>query len=127
MNNPIRLLYVEDEADIREFAEFILEEEGFELLMCASGQEALDKAAAFKPDIILLDVMMPHMDGPSTLKALRKLPDTQHTPVVFLTAKVQPQEVASFLAMGCVDVIAKPFDPMQLPGRINDILERCHG
>ncbi len=121
-----RIMYVEDEADIREVAEFALEDEGFELLFCAGGQEALDQVLAFTPDLILLDVMMPGLDGPSTLKQLRTLPQMATTPVAFLTAKVQPAEVATFLALGALAVIAKPFDPMALPGKIRELLAPDH-
>jgi len=122
--NQPRVMYVEDEADIREVAEFALEDEGFELLFCAGGQEALDQVLAFAPDLILLDVMMPGLDGPSTLQQLRKLPGLVNTAVAFLTAKVQPSEVAGFLALGALEVIAKPFDPMALPGQIRELLAR---
>ncbi len=124
MEETLRVLYVEDEADIREFAEFALEDEGFELLMCESGQAALEKVTEFKPDIILLDVMMPAMDGPTTLQEIRKIAEFQVTPIIFLTAKVQPHEVQSFIALGAVDVIAKPFDPMELPDQIRTIWKR---
>jgi len=117
-------MYVEDEADIREVAEFALEDEGFELLFCAGGQEALAQVAEFAPDLILLDVMMPGMDGPSTLQQLRELPGLATTAVAFLTAKVQPAEVAGFLALGALEVIAKPFDPMALPEQVRELLAR---
>ena len=119
-----RVMYVEDEADIREVAEFALEDEGFELLFCAGGQEALAQVAEFAPDLILLDVMMPGMDGPSTLQQLRELPGLATTAVAFLTAKVQPAEVAGFLALGALEVIAKPFDPMALPEQVRELLAR---
>lgn len=119
-----KIMYVEDEEDIREVAEFALEDEGFELLFCAGGQEALDQVLAFAPDLILLDVMMPGMDGPSTLQELRELPGIATTAVAFLTAKVQPVEVEGFLALGALEVIAKPFDPMALPGQIRELLTR---
>jgi len=122
--NKPRVMYVEDEADIREVAEFALEDEGFDLLFCAGGQEALDQVLEFSPDLILLDVMMPGMDGPSTLQQLRKLPELATTAIAFLTAKVQPAEVASFLALGALEVIAKPFDPMALPEQIRELLAR---
>ncbi len=125
--SDIKLLYVDDEEDIREIAEFSLEDEGFELLLCASGQEALDRITEFKPDLILLDVMMPGLDGPSTLKQLRQLPSFEHTPVIFFTAKVQPKEIEHFKSLGAVDVIAKPFDSMQLPHQIRSIWEQHHG
>lgn len=119
-----KIMYVEDEPDIREVAEFALEDEGFELLFCACGQEALDQVLEFSPDLILLDVMMPGMDGPSTLAQLRELPGLATTAVAFLTAKVQPNEVESFLALGALKVIAKPFDPMALPEQIRELLAR---
>ena len=122
--NKPRVMYVEDDADIREVAEFALEGEGFDLLFCAGGQEALDQVLAFSPDLILLDVMMPGMDGPSTLQELRKLPGLATAVVAFLTAKVQPLEVEGFLALGALEVIAKPFDPMALPGQIRELLAR---
>jgi len=90
----LRVLYVEDEPDIRAVARIALETVGgFELKMCASGQEALDAAPAFSPDVILLDVMMPGLDGPSTFAALRAMPEMAKTPIVFMTAKVQTQDV----------------------------------
>lgn len=119
-----RILYVEDEPDIREVAEFALDDEGFELLFCASGREALDQVLEFSPDLILLDVMMPDMDGPSTLKHLRELPGLASTAVAFLTAKVQPNEIEGFMALGALAVIAKPFDPMALPEQIRELLAR---
>ena len=123
----IRILYVEDEEDIRLVAEFALEDEGFEILFCASGDQALSQAVLFGPDLILLDVMMPGMDGPETLKGLRELPGLESTPVAFLTAKVQPNEIEEFMALGALEVIAKPFDPMTLPDQIRNLLVRPHG
>lgn len=122
MSELTRILYVEDEPDIQAVAQIALESVGgFTLKTCSSGEEALDNAVDFNPDLILLDVMMPGMDGPSTLEALRKLPELANTPAVFMTAKVQPQEVEQLLSGGAVDVIAKPFDPMTLADNIRDI------
>lgn len=120
----MKLLYVEDEADIREIAEFALEDEGFDINFCESGEQALEQAVDFQPEVILLDVMMPGMDGPTTLQNLRTLPGLQNTPVIFLTAKVQPNEIQDFIALGAIDVIPKPFDPMALAEQIHDILNR---
>ena len=122
MNNNIRLLYVEDEEDILEIAECALEDEGFDLLFCKSGHEALEKAEAFSPDIILLDVMMSGMDGPTTLKNLRKIAGFENIPALFLTAKVQAKEVESLLEFGAIKVIHKPFDVMTLADQIKDAL-----
>ena len=120
----MKLLYVEDEADIREIAEFALEDEGFDIVFCASGEQAVEKASDFQPEVILLDVMMPGMDGPTTLKNLRTIPGLETTPVIFLTAKVQPNEIKDFIALGAIDVIPKPFDPMTLAEKIRETLDR---
>ena len=120
----MKLLYVEDEADIREVANFALEDEGFDIIFCESGEQALEKAGDFKPEVILLDVMMPGMDGPTTLKELRKIPALTDTPVIFLTAKVQPDEVQGYIDLGAVDVIPKPFDPVTLADQVHAILNR---
>ncbi|MDH5180571.1 MAG: response regulator [Gammaproteobacteria bacterium] len=117
-----RILYVEDEGDIQKVAQVALETLGkFELLICSSGREALEQAEAFAPDLLLLDVMMPGMDGPTTLEALRKIPALQQTPVMFMTAKVQPQEIAHFKTLGAIEVLTKPFEAMKLAQQIRDI------
>jgi diguanylate cyclase (GGDEF)-like protein len=116
---------VEDEPDIQAVAQLALEAlGGFQVRICGSGQEGVQAAAGFAPDLIILDVMMPGMDGPSTLRALRALPATATTAVIFMTAKVQPQEIAEYRAMGVLDVIAKPFDPMTLADTVRAIWER---
>ncbi len=123
MPKPLaRILYVEDEPDIRMVAQMALEAVGgFAVTACASGSEALAAAPSASADLLLLDVMMPGMDGPSTLKALRELPATANTPVIFMTAKVQAAEVAQYMALGAIDVIHKPFDPMELSVQIGRI------
>jgi len=119
-----RLLYVEDERDIREIALVSLRDVGgFDVTLARSGREALQKVSAAWPDVILLDVMMPGMDGPTTLRELRKLPEVSRTPVIFMTAKVQPQEIEAFRKMGALDVIAKPFEPLGLADHIRSILQ----
>lgn len=123
MSKPLeRILYVEDDPDIQAIALMVLDSiSGFAVAPCSSGSEALVKAVAFAPDLVLLDVMMPGMDGPETLKALRQFPELQNTPVVFMTAKVQPQEIQEYMALGAVGVIAKPFDPMTLTQQLQDV------
>lgn len=117
-----RIMLVEDEPDIQAIARLALEMVGgFKVEVCNSGREALQKAPEFIPDLILLDVMMPGMDGPNTLVALRKLTETATTPVIFMTAKVHPSEVTVYKDLGALDVIAKPFDPMQLATNIRTI------
>jgi len=123
MPKPLaRVLYVEDEPDIRMVAQMALEAVGgFTVTACASGSEALAAAPGAAADLLLLDVMMPGIDGPSTLKALRGLPATAQTPVIFMTAKVQTTEIAQYMALGAIDVIHKPFDPMELSAQIGRI------
>lgn len=117
-----RILYVEDEPDIQAVAKLALEVVGgFVLEVCSSGKEALEKAEAFAPQLMLLDVMMPGMDGPTTMKKLREISTLENIPTIFMTAKVQPQEVKEYKALGAIEVIAKPFDPMTLSTQINDI------
>lgn len=120
-----RIMYVEDEPDIQAVAKLALEAlGGFEVKICSSGKEALECVVAFSPDLILLDVMMPGMDGPTTLKAMRDRQELSLTPVVFMTAKVQPQEVMEYKNLGALDVIPKPFDPMTLADNVRKIWER---
>ncbi|SDV99910.1 response regulator [Marinobacter mobilis] len=120
-----RILYVEDEPDIRAVTELALVSlGGFEVAVCESGEEALKRAVSFSPELILLDVMMPHLDGPETLQALRQLPGIAEVPVVFMTAKVQSSEVEAYKDLGAADVIAKPFDPMTLSDQVREIWNR---
>jgi two-component system OmpR family response regulator len=117
-----RLTYVEDEPDIRSIAEFALTQfGGFTLDVCASGAEALSKAPQFHPDMIILDVMMPGMDGIETFKRLRQIPKLAATPIVFMTAKAMSHETSLYRSLGAADVITKPFDPLTLPDRIEEI------
>lgn len=122
-----RILYVEDEPDIQAIARLALEAlGGFTVEVCSLGHEALEKGPGFSPDLILLDVMMPDMDGPGTLRALRELPALAAVPVIFMTAKVQPAEIAYYKSLGALDVLAKPFDPMQLSEQIRAIWQKAH-
>jgi len=120
-----RVLYVEDEPDIQKVAKLALETVGnLEVLICSSGAEAIEKAAPYEPDLLLLDVMMPGMDGPATLAALRAIESLADVPAVFLTAKVMPSEMEAFKEMGAIDVIAKPFDPMTLADQVRAAWEK---
>ena len=120
-----RILFVEDEADIRTVTKLALEAVGgFEVKVCSSGAEALAAAPLANADLILLDVMMPGMDGTATFRALRAIPATARTPVIFITAKVQKDEIDSYKALGVAGVIAKPFSPMQVSDQIRRIWER---
>jgi len=120
-----RILYAEDEPDIQQIASLALEVVGgFTLKTCNSGLEALAEIEAFEPQLLLFDVMMPDMDGPTALAKIRELDAFKNTPAIFMTAKVQPTEVQKYLDMGAVDVIPKPFDPMTLATQIQDIWAR---
>jgi two-component system OmpR family response regulator len=117
-----KILHVEDEPDIRTIAKMSLERIGnLTVESCESGAEALSKIAAFGPDLVLLDAMMPEMDGPEVLKALREREDTKHIPIVFMTAKVQSSEIEGYKALGALDVIPKPINPMTLHQQLKDI------
>ena len=123
-----RVLCVEDEEDIRTIAVLALQSfGGLTVRACASGAEAIQEAPAFRPQLILLDVMMPGIDGPTTLKSLRTLPGLEEVPVVFMTAKVQPDEVAYYRELGALEVISKPFDPITLAPQLREIWARTHG
>jgi CheY-like chemotaxis protein len=115
-----RVLLVEDDDGIRTIAEMSLSSlGGYEVLALPSGERAVAQAAAFEPDLLVLDVSMPGMDGPQTLDALRQDPRLAATPAVFLTALTQAKEVAHYRSLGAVvDVIAKPFDPHALCNRV---------
>ncbi len=118
-----KILYVEDDLDIQSVAKIALEiVGGLTLLSCSSGKEALGPATLeFAPDLMLLDVMMPEMDGPTTLQHLRDIPSMKDIPVIFMTAKVQVSEVAYYKSLGAIGVIAKPFDPMQLAEQVRQL------
>ena len=115
----LRVLHVDDEPDIREVVEISLGlDPDFETRSCGSGREALAVSADWPPDLILLDVMMPVMDGPATLARLRDNAGTAAIPVVFMTARAQTREIDLFRSLGAVGVIPKPFDPMTLAASV---------
>lgn len=121
--SALRILHVDDEPDIRELVELSLcLDPDLAVKSCASGSDALAAAATWSPDVILMDVMMPVMDGPETLVHLRESDKTAGIPVVFMTARAQSRELAHFLSLGAAGVIAKPFDPMELAGAVRGYL-----
>ena len=119
-----RVMLVEDDKDIRTVAGMALEMVGgLKVQACESGAQALEAIAGFAPQLVLLDVMMPGMNGPEVLQALRQRADTAAIPVVFLTAKAQEAEITKLRALGALDVIAKPFDPMTLADTVKRLWE----
>ena len=118
-----RILVVDDEDDIREVAQLSLEMVGgWEVLAASSGAEGIRRAREELPDAILLDVMMPGMDGPTTFESLRADAATRHIPVILLTAKVQSADRRRFEELGVAGVLSKPFDPMELAGQVSAAL-----
>lgn len=123
-DNLREILYVDDEPDIREIVQMALGlVPTLSVSTADSGMRALQSMQASKPDLVLLDVMMPNMDGPTTLQQMRSQPELQAIPVIFMTAKAMPQEVARFRSLGAAAVIAKPFDPMLLAEHVLAIWE----
>lgn len=115
MSETLKILYVDDEDDIREIAVMALElDSEISVRSCESGSDALTVAPEWLPDLILLDVMMPGMDGPETLERLRQTPETSAIPVIFVTARTQPEDIERFMSLGAAGVFSKPFDPMTL-------------
>lgn len=118
-----KILIIDDEDDIREVAALSLESiAGWNVLTASSGAQGLVRAAEYGPDAILLDVMMPGMDGPTTFRELRKNPATAHIPVLLLTAKVQSTDQRRFADLGVEAVLFKPFDPLTLSRQIANVL-----
>ncbi|MBZ4021776.1 hypothetical protein CKO11_04790 [Rhodobacter sp. TJ_12] len=121
-----RILYIDDDNDIREIAVMALElNELFEVRSAASGASGLEIAREYTPDLILLDVMMPGLDGPATYRLVKLDPALQQTPVAFITARTQTHQVAELMGMGACSVIPKPFDPMALAGQVESLLLQC--
>lgn len=129
MNELKTILYAEDEEDIREITKIALEDiGGLNVHYCANGNEVLNLTADIPPpDLLLLDVMMPGMDGVTLLRKLKRLPQYKEIPTIFMTAKVQPQELEEYKTLGVIDVIVKPFDPVVLADTVKKIWNKAHG
>jgi CheY-like chemotaxis protein len=124
----IRILLVDDEPDLREVVDMALGlDPEFTTRACASGADALVMAAEWSPSLILLDVMMPLMDGPTTLANLRKNPRTAPIPVLFLTGSTRTAEIEHFISIGAQGVLSKPFDPMTLAASVRSYLPPSAG
>lgn len=119
MEDLNHIMLVEDEPDIREIATIALADlGGFTVTACDSAKQALEKVEHSRPQLILLDVMMPDMDGPSTFEELKKTSIGKTTPVIFMTARAQTHEIKEYLRLGAIGVITKPFDPSMLKSEI---------
>ena len=120
-----KILIVDDDEDVRIVSEAIARRIGqWEVVLAASGEEAVERASEELPDVSLLDVMRPGMDGPATLELLRGGARTAGIPVIFLTARAQRHEIERYLALGADGVIVKPFEALTLPDQIRQIVER---
>ena len=120
----MKILVIDDEDDIRRIARLSLGKVGrMEVVDAATGADGVRRAEEERPDAILLDVMMPDLDGPSTFEALRLSPQASRIPVIFLTAKAMASEVDRLKGLGARGVLTKPFDPMTLPAQVRAILE----
>ena len=116
------ILYVEDDLQVRTTAKLVMEVIGkFDVRECSSGREALLAARDFHPDLILLDVMMPELDGLDTLAMLRRMPHLADTPALFLTSMTEPRDIARYLEAGAFGVIPKPMAPLHLSGQLNTL------
>ncbi len=124
---PATVLVVDDDPVILKLLEVNFEMEGFEVVRAADGFEGLERARAIRPDIVVLDVMMPRMTGYEVAKALREDEDTAHIPIIFVTARAQSTDVERGMELGVDDYVTKPFDPLDLIARVNTLLARTQG
>jgi len=125
----LQVLHVEDQDDIRDIVTISLSvDPDIALSTAASGMEALNLLSeGYQPDVILLDVMMPEIDGIETLSRLRGLPGHAETPVIFMTARTMDHERSLYLGLGALGIIAKPFDPMTLAKSVRELLAEAAG
>jgi two-component system, OmpR family, response regulator len=123
-----KILYAEDEDDIRAIAQIALEDiGGYTVRYCTNGQKIIEAAKEFIPDLLLLDVMMPETDGPTALLELRKNPDFINIPAIFMTAKIQSDELREYQSIGAIEVITKPFNPITLAETIQNAWLKYRG
>lgn len=126
MPTPAKILHVEDDPDIQLIAHMVLVDlGGYDVLQCASGAEAVEKAESFAPDMMVLDYMMPGMNGLVTLRALREIPTLQKVPAAFMTAKILDLHPSELADLGVVGIISKPFDPVSLPDQISRLWQKA--
>jgi CheY-like chemotaxis protein len=119
-----KVLMIDDDPDIRKVGQLSLKAFGkWQVVLASNGQEGIELAAKEQPDLILLDVLMPGIDGPTTFAKLREQESTRSVPVIFMTAKTEAQDVARYTSLGAIGVIGKPFDPMKLPAEVRKIVD----
>ena len=123
-----RILLADDEPDILEISRIALESVGgFEVSVCSSGEKLLERLSGFQPDLIIVDVLMPDMTGPEVFEEIRRRPEFDEVPVIYLTGVIQEEDLEDLRKTGVADIILKPFDPMTLADRINGVLKGTHG
>ena len=122
-----KILVVDDEPSIVRLMEFILARQGHEMLVAVNGEEALEKVHANRPDLVLLDIMMPRIDGYEVARTLRADPKTSELPIIMLSAKAQEEDIQKGIDVGVNEYITKPFSPEQLVHIVADYLHRLHG
>jgi two-component system alkaline phosphatase synthesis response regulator PhoP len=121
---PKTILVVDDEQDIRDLLAYNLKQDGFAVVQAANGREALAQVASAKPDLVILDIMMPELDGFETCRAIRTNPETRHLPVIFLTARSAEIDQILSLELGADDYVQKPVSPRVLVARVKSLLRR---
>ena len=121
------VVLAEDDLDIQLVARLALKRAGFAVTVVGNGQEALEAVRAEAPDVVLLDWMMPELDGPETCRRLKADPSTSAIPVIFLTAKSQETEIQRGLSLGAAGYVTKPFDALTLGQHIKDIITKSGG
>ena len=123
-----RILLADDEPDILEISKIALEiVGGFEVSVCLSGKILLERLPEFRPDLVIVDVLMPDMTGPEVFEEIRRRPEYDEVPVIYLTGVIQEEELEDLRETGVADIILKPFDPMTLADRINGVWKGSHG
>ncbi|NIM14842.1 MAG: response regulator [Candidatus Aminicenantes bacterium] len=119
-----RIMYVDDDTDLQRIVQLGLEMGGgFTVKVCGSGEQVLREIADFQPDLLILDVVMPDMSGPKTLKTMQNMPDIPSVPVVFFTSKTGPEHLQHYRSLGAIGVIKKPLDFKRLPHQVKEIWE----
>ena len=117
-----KICYVEDDEDIQRIVRMSLERVGkMTVDVVSDSMTAIDRIIAFKPELVMLDWMMPGMDGPTLFRKMKEVPETQALPVVFITAKASPKELEELVGLGAVGTISKPFSPKELPDQLREI------